>query len=207
VRSGSRTNSPYRVIHLSRNGLIARPFEPPQTMPTDLPDGRSREKSVQPLREKYSAFPVGQIISTSSPRPASQRGGSRSSRTRGGMRWTRAAPKTRALIPRTAKSCGPDAPTLVSSFAKQFARRRWQESPVTGESAKETVKTIAQGRPGETGEPVVTMLVCFYYFAREAAGAAGTRLSLRPLFFEGGNRCTARARRAARTRKRVFSAV
>jgi hypothetical protein len=40
--------------------------------------------------------------------------------------------------------------------------RRWQESPVTGESAKETVKTIAQGRPGETGEPVVTTLVCFF---------------------------------------------
>jgi hypothetical protein len=30
--------------------------------------------------------------------------------------------------------------------------RRWQESPVTGESAKETVKTIAQGRPGVPGD-------------------------------------------------------
>jgi hypothetical protein len=36
---------------------------------------------------------------------------------------------------RTAKSCGPDAPTLASSFAEVSARRRWQESPVTGESA------------------------------------------------------------------------
>jgi len=35
---------------------------------------------------------------------------------------------------------------------------------------------------GETGEPVVTTLVCFILFAREAAGAAGTRHSLRPLF-------------------------
>src|ERR1700693_6480767 len=83
---------------------------------------------------------------------------------------------------RTAKSCGPDAPTLASSFAKQFARRRWQQSPVTGESAEETVKTIAQGRPGVSGEPVVTTLVCFLYFAREAAGAAGPPLSLPPLF-------------------------
>ena len=64
-------------------------------------------------------------------------------------------------------------------------RRRWQESPVTGESTKETVKTIAQGRPDVTGGPVVTTLVCYFYFAREAAGAAGTRLSLRPLFLEG----------------------
>jgi hypothetical protein len=29
-----------------------------------------------------------------------------------------------------------------------FRLRRWQKSPVTGESAKETVKTIAQGMPG-----------------------------------------------------------
>ena len=89
----------------------------------------------------------------------------------------------RATTMRTAKSCGPDAPTLASSRRKQFRRRRWQKSPVTGESAKETVKTIAQGRPGISGEPVVTMLVCFIYFAREAAGASNTRLSLRPLLF------------------------
>jgi hypothetical protein len=48
---------------------------------------------------------------------------------------------------RTVKSCGPDAPTLASSRRKQFRRRRWQESPVTWESAKESVKTIAQGMP------------------------------------------------------------
>jgi hypothetical protein len=48
----------------------------------------------------------------------------------------------------TAKSCGPDAPTLASSFAGISARRRWQKSPVTGESPKETVKTIACGNAG-----------------------------------------------------------
>jgi len=32
-----------------------------------------------------------------------------------------------------------------------FRRRRWQESPITGESAKEAVKTIAQETPGESG--------------------------------------------------------
>jgi hypothetical protein len=42
------------------------------------------------------------------------------------------------------------------------------------------VKTIAQGSSGISGEPVVTTLVCFSHFAREAMGAAGTRLSLRP---------------------------
>ena len=48
-----------------------------------------------------------------------------------------------------------------------------------------TVKTIAQGRPVISGGPVVTTLVCFITFAREAAGATGTRLSLRPLHSEG----------------------
>ena len=37
---------------------------------------------------------------------------------------------------RTVKTCGPDAPTLASSRRKQFRRRRWQESPVAGESTK-----------------------------------------------------------------------
>jgi hypothetical protein len=30
---------------------------------------------------------------------------------------------------------------------RQSARRRWQKSPVTGESTKQAVKTIAQGMP------------------------------------------------------------
>src|SRR5882757_7982055 len=61
----------------------------------------------------------------------------------------------------TAKSCGPDAPTLVSSW-RVNRKRRWQPSMVTGESTKETVKTIARGMPGDSGVTVVTMLVCFF---------------------------------------------
>jgi hypothetical protein len=85
---------------------------------------------------------------------------------------------------RTAKSCGPDAPTLASSWRRQLRWRRWQTSPVSGESTKETVKTIVQGRPGDLGEPVVTN-ACAFYTTHAAAGATGTRLSLRPLFSEG----------------------
>src|SRR3981081_3187022 len=79
----------------------------------------------------------------------------------------------------------------MPSFAEVSARRRWQQSPVTGKSTKETVKTIARGKPGRSGEPVVTTLVCSYHFARETAGAAGTRLSLLPPF--RGMTFTARA--------------
>ena len=97
--------------------------------------------------------------------------------TRGGMRWTRQRlaydgsqggffesvsdhkARGRETLLRTAKSCGPDAPTLASRLRKAcrpnrartsdiFRKRRWQTSPVTGESAKETVKTIACGNAG-----------------------------------------------------------
>ncbi len=62
-------------------------------------------------------------------------------------------------LQRTAKSCGPDAPTLASSSrmlcrpyrasdTTQVRKRRWQKSPVTGESTKEPVKTIACGNAG-----------------------------------------------------------
>jgi hypothetical protein len=105
--------------------------------------------------------------------PASIRGAYASSRTLGAGCDGRGSGARRATLKRTAKSCGPGAPTLASSFAEVSAGRRWQTSPVTGESTKETVKTIAQGRPGVSGEPVVTTLVCLLHFAREAAGAHG----------------------------------
>jgi hypothetical protein len=56
-------------------------------------------------------------------------------------------------------------------------------------------KTIAQETPGKSGEPVVNMLVCFTYFAREAAGAAGTRRFLRPLLSEGSGHTSDASRR------------
>src|SRR5882724_4116084 len=52
------------------------------------------------------------------------------------------------------------------------------------------------------------MLVCVFLclFAHETAGAARTRLSLRPLVvIEGGNRRKARAHRAARMRTHILS--
>ena len=82
-----------------------------------LPDGQITEFPVQPSCEKYSAFPVGQIISTSSPRPVPLEGRCATSSTRGGMRWTRMALR-RGCLKRTAKACGPDAPTLASSLRR-----------------------------------------------------------------------------------------
>ena len=56
----------------------------------------------------------------------------------------------------------------------------WQKSPVTRESPEETVKTIARGKPDDPVEPVVSNS-CAFYFAHEAAGAVGARLSPCPL--------------------------
>jgi transposase len=47
------------------------------------------EIKVKPKDQKYSAFAVGQITATNSPVHPDKRGVSRSSRTRGWMRWTR----------------------------------------------------------------------------------------------------------------------
>ena len=44
--------------------------------------------------------------------------------------------------------------------------------PVTGESAKETVKTIARGMPGVSGVTVVTNARVFYHHARLRAHQA-----------------------------------
>ena len=89
----------------------------------------------------------------------------------------------RARLKRTAKSCGPDTPTLVSRFAGLLAERRGQESPVPGESAKYAVKTIARGMPGDSGVTVTTCVRATLTFARKTAGASGARHSLRPLIF------------------------
>ena len=70
---------------------------------------------VQSPCQKYCACAVGQISGTDSGRPASIRGALRDRHERWmGMRWTCWRVR-RTLLARTAKPCGPDAPTLASS--------------------------------------------------------------------------------------------
>jgi hypothetical protein len=104
--------------------------------------------TVQPSYQKFFAFPFGRNTSTRSTHPTPQRGVSRSSRTRGGMRWTWAA-RRRTRPPRGRRS------RMV------LTPRRWRQvggsvsagdggnkARLTGESTKETVKTIACGNAG-----------------------------------------------------------
>src|SRR5436190_4809736 len=83
--------------------------------------------------QKYSASVVGQISDLNPPVSPDKRGDrDRHERAVGcGGRDARAR-RTRAW--RTAKTCGPDTATLVSSFCVSPQRRWWQESPFTRES-------------------------------------------------------------------------
>src|ERR1700730_1475955 len=97
-----------------------------------------------------------------------------------GMRWTRVARETNVACAdgEVVWSRPPDA---EAKAARSSRGRRGQESPVHGESTKETVKTIAEGMPVDPAEPAVTA-ACFFC-CRRAMGEAITRHSLRPLRF------------------------
>jgi hypothetical protein len=112
------------------------------------------------------------------------------------MRWTRAALETRAL------PCGRRSRVVLTP-------RRWRQalqkclrgdgdnkarSP--GRVRRKPLKPSRAGMPGDPGATVVTNACAFYHCAR-GCGCNGTRLSLRPLIFEGQNSRTTRARRAA----------
>ena len=79
--------------------------------------------------------------------------------------------------------CGPGATMLAFKLATMLAHRADDGDKKAGHRGEHEVsrKTIARGMPGRSGVTVVTMLVCFFSFAREAAGASRARHSLRPL--------------------------
>jgi hypothetical protein len=120
-----------------------------------------------------------------------------------GMRWTRMARQTNVANAdgEVVWSWPPDA---EAKFAGSSRRRRGQESPVPGESTKETVKTIAQGMPADPAKPVVTAACVFC--CRRAMGEAITRHSLRPLRFPRAKLLATLGReRVAGSRRCVFT--
>ena len=154
----------------------------------EKPDFASRinaDSTVQSPSKKYSALPVGQIICTSSPGPVLlKRGVSRSSRTLGAGCGGRFGAKRRMARKRTAKSCGPDAPTLASTRDDAFAScgdgGKRARSP--GRARRKPLKPSACGNAGSLGATVVTNSYAIIFIACEAAGAASTWHSPRPLW-------------------------
>jgi hypothetical protein len=129
---------------------------------------------VQSALQKYSASQLTQITSISM-HPASHRGAFRDRHGRrvrdavdaaaSGAMGSQGRRKPvsdrqahrREMLLRTAKSCGPDAPALASSWRKHvgptglrcaLSASDGDNKPITGESTKETVKTIACGSAG-----------------------------------------------------------
>jgi hypothetical protein len=147
-------------------------------------------KPVQSPRKKYFAFSESQISRSVHAVPLLQRGVSRTSRTWGGMRWTQWRRKTGGADAdgKIVWSWRPDAGAkfLRSKLLRSDGGKR-ARSPGRSRISR---KTIAQGRPDVSGEPVVSNS-CAFYFAHEAAGALGTRSSLRPLI-SFGRHCLAK---------------
>ena len=112
---------------------------------------------------------------------------------------------TNDVDPRTAKSCGPDAPTLASSVRKVFPQATVANKPGHRGERDISRKTIARGMPGVSGVTVVTN-ACAFYTPHAAAGASSARHSLRPLISESGTEAKL-ARNARRDRETMAAAV
>src|ERR1044072_365878 len=108
-------------------------------------------------------------------------------------------------LKRTAKSCGSDVAVLASrSGEAKLLGGDGGKRAVLREEHEVSRKAIAQGRPECSRCPVCSCALLFAQIARETAGAASTRSSLRSLFRRGPNeRCKPRAQCAARMRKLV----
>ena len=164
--------------------------------------------AVESHRQKYCCFRLPQITPISDTVSSHSRGVSRSSWTRYGMRWTRqrfardgVAGRVERLVSdhrvcgremllRTAKSCGPDAPTLASSSRSCVGPTGLRQNLSADDGGKQARspgrarrKPLKPLRAGMSGVPVYSLLlVCVLPLpsAHEAAGAVGTRHSPRP---------------------------
>jgi hypothetical protein len=95
-----------------------------------------------------------------------------------------AAASDERMLLRTAKSCGPDTPTLVSALMRKHHALRWPKSPVhRGEHEVAVKPSRREGRL--FGSPVVLPGA---FCCTRTAGAVGTRPSLRPLDLQEGHR-------------------
>jgi hypothetical protein len=195
----------------------------------DLPVGWLVDRCVQPCLQKYFASPVGQIISTNSRHPTPQEGriaivtdvgmgcGGRGSVWRAmGSQGRSMRPVSdyqasgREMLQRTAKSCGPDAPTLASSFAG------WQVGPYRaptnhvsagdggkrarspGRARHKLLKPLRAGMPGDSGVLVVTRVLSTNTKCTRGRGCSGHPAFPTPS--KGAeDLCKPRAHRAARS--------
>jgi hypothetical protein len=131
---------------------------------------------------KISAFRKSETVVPSA-RPASTQGAYASSRTRGGMQWTRVASQDERHQRADGQgvwSWRPDAgvKSAIRSAGDGGKRARSPGEHVIG------VKTIAQGRPDQFGEPAVTNS-CAFYFRTRGCGCIGHPAFPAPSVYRG----------------------
>ena len=113
------------------------------------------------------------------------------------------------MLQQTAKSCGPDAPTLASSSRMVNRPYRAQMSHTSaddggkrarspGRARSKPLKRLRAGMPGDSSVLVYSCAFLPMQSAHEAAGATGTRRSPRPLFSKGETTATLRTLSVAR---------
>jgi hypothetical protein len=199
-------------------------------LPSDLPDGRAVENPVQSPLQKYFASPVGQIISTNSRHPTPPEGriaivtdagcgcGGRGSVLRamesqgGSMRpVSDRRASGREMLQRTAKSCGPDAPTLASSLRSCVGPTGLRQDISAGDGGKRArspgrvrhkpLKPLRAGMPGDSG---VLVYSCAFYQCKAHTRPRVQRAPGIPhALFRAKGPCTTRAHLAARSRMRI----
>jgi hypothetical protein len=140
-----------------------------------------KSEIVQPLREKYCSFDLPKYMLYSRSFRAGTRGVSRSSRTRRGMRWTRAVPmderrkrgrRNRVVLTRPCRR-------QVGDDANALRWRRWQTLVHRGERAISRKPSCRECR-AVSAEPVGQRALLRNSLRAMAVGAASTRHSLRP---------------------------
>ena len=95
-----------------------------------------------------------------------------SSRTWGGMRWTRMRSPDERRNWRTAKSCGPGTPRLVPSLSMTSLQATVTRTSRTPGRARSSVNTIAQGMPVIAARPVVTEARVVLFFPTRGYGCS-----------------------------------
>jgi hypothetical protein len=104
-----------------------------------------------------------------------------------GMRWTRAFVNRRVTELRTAKSCGPDISTPISTRRQRLrvAPGMVATKPDHQGEHEAAVKTVAQETPDDPALPVVTTLVCLLFCTRGCGCDRRPAFPAPSVFFEG----------------------
>ena len=121
----------------------------------------------------------------------------------------------REMLLRTAKSCGPDAPTLASSLRMLCRpnRARTQRKSASdggkrarspGRARRKPLKPLRAGMPDDSGGLVVTNARAYY---ARGCGCTGHPAFPTPSVFGAKDSCTTRARCAARSRIHVLPSL